>query len=225
MQLVSIQEAAPQLGVGPRRVRALIKQGRLPARKIGSQWVVELDGVPARPPGRPIAARNAWALLAIASGDRPEWVGPSERSRLKRYLRAHERLAERLNAGEPRAIIHRLRALPKDIDRISGSFPVVRSGLSAKGANLDIVDVVERLDVYGSARSFAELQRALRPIEDPVEPNLLFRVPSHPWILAGRSEAPAIVAASDLLRDGDPRVARAAQELLKRSAVEWRERS
>lgn len=49
-------DAAAKLGVSVRRVRAMIRDGRLPAKKIGRDWLVrqtDLAQVRDRRPGRP----------------------------------------------------------------------------------------------------------------------------------------------------------------------------
>jgi excisionase family DNA binding protein len=49
-------KAAKALGVSPRRVLALIKSGRLPAQKLGRDWIIkssDLKLVSIRKPGRP----------------------------------------------------------------------------------------------------------------------------------------------------------------------------
>jgi excisionase family DNA binding protein len=54
--LLSVTEAAKELGISGRRVHALISDGRLPAEKIGSQYVIkkaDLEKVKKRPVGRP----------------------------------------------------------------------------------------------------------------------------------------------------------------------------
>lgn len=54
--MLSTQQASKILGVTARRVRALIKSGRLPANKIGRDWLISesnLNKVTIRPPGRP----------------------------------------------------------------------------------------------------------------------------------------------------------------------------
>jgi excisionase family DNA binding protein len=53
---ISVTEAAAELGVTRARVHALIRDGRLPASKIGSQYVIQpkdLAKVRERKPGRP----------------------------------------------------------------------------------------------------------------------------------------------------------------------------
>ncbi|MBN1121108.1 MAG: DUF433 domain-containing protein [Anaerolineae bacterium] len=57
-QFLSTAEAAGRLGISERRVRVLIEEGRLPAQKIGHQWIIrpddlERDEVAKRRPGRP----------------------------------------------------------------------------------------------------------------------------------------------------------------------------
>jgi excisionase family DNA binding protein len=54
--LLTTRQAAKHLGISPRRVRALIKAGRLPATKHGSSWAIkenDLELVKERPTGRP----------------------------------------------------------------------------------------------------------------------------------------------------------------------------
>jgi len=60
-KLISVIEAAEQLGVSRVRVNQLISKGRLPALKIGRSFVVresDLELVRDRPPGRPAKVKN-----------------------------------------------------------------------------------------------------------------------------------------------------------------------
>ena len=55
---LTIAEAADRLGIREQRVRVLVREGRLPAHKLGRQWIIEPDDleqdeVKNRPPGRP----------------------------------------------------------------------------------------------------------------------------------------------------------------------------
>jgi excisionase family DNA binding protein len=55
-ELLSVTESAASLAISPRRVRALIAAGRLPATRIGNVWIIErqaLDLVRIRKVGRP----------------------------------------------------------------------------------------------------------------------------------------------------------------------------
>jgi excisionase family DNA binding protein len=92
MANVSVAEAARRLGVGVPRIHKRIADGSLRAERIGSQWVVDelslLRAAEHREPGRPLSARSAWAIIALAEGD-DEALGalaPVERSRAKARL-------------------------------------------------------------------------------------------------------------------------------------------
>jgi excisionase family DNA binding protein len=54
--MITTKKAAEILGVSPRRVTALITAGKLPAQKLGRDWLInkkDLDKVKERKPGRP----------------------------------------------------------------------------------------------------------------------------------------------------------------------------
>jgi excisionase family DNA binding protein len=56
MKLLTAKQAAKILGVDDSRVRVLIREGRLPAQKVGRDWVIfepDLELVRVRKPGRP----------------------------------------------------------------------------------------------------------------------------------------------------------------------------
>src|SRR5437870_13506961 len=89
---ISTSEAAGRLGVHRTRINKLIRAGLLPARKVGARYLIAPGDLEQRrsaevPVGRPLAARNAWALIALASNDTAmaktcvEGMSPSARSR------------------------------------------------------------------------------------------------------------------------------------------------
>lgn len=56
MPKITTKIAAERLGVTPGRIRALISAGKLPAERIGRDWLIEerhLSKVAVRKPGRP----------------------------------------------------------------------------------------------------------------------------------------------------------------------------
>lgn len=72
--MLSVSQAAEQLGVTPSRVRALIKHGRLPASKNGREWVLREEDVAARlfsnpQAGRPRVAQQKQSELGRAKGN------------------------------------------------------------------------------------------------------------------------------------------------------------
>lgn len=61
MGLISTSEAAEKLGVHITRVQVLIREGRLPAQKVGRTYVIDegdLKRVEDRPVGRPRKAQS-----------------------------------------------------------------------------------------------------------------------------------------------------------------------
>lgn len=216
MKELAVRDVAQRMGLSEQRVRMLLKQGRLPGHKVGRAWLVpgEIDLPSRENRGRPVSAANAWALLALLSGDVPEWVDPSVRSRLRRRIRDRE-LVHVLKASEPRSAIYRGRVLPADLSKLSREFQLVLSGLSAKSSGLDIVPIGQALDAYVDAKTLRAIERRFRPDRASSSPNVSLRVPAHPWILRRPREAPRAVVAADLLTDDDPRVARAAARLFE----------
>ena len=73
---VSVDEAAALLGVSPRRVRALIENGRLKARRIGRSWLVDADGLHGlRRTRRALSSAMATALMNVLSQlDPDDWA-------------------------------------------------------------------------------------------------------------------------------------------------------
>jgi excisionase family DNA binding protein len=54
--MLTIADAAARLGIDPSRVRLLVRQGRIPARKFGRAWMIskaDLDAYHPRPQGKP----------------------------------------------------------------------------------------------------------------------------------------------------------------------------
>ena len=54
--MLTIADAAARLGIDPSRVRRLIREGRIPARRFGRAWVIaeaDLNAYQPRPQGRP----------------------------------------------------------------------------------------------------------------------------------------------------------------------------
>src|SRR5258706_2454720 len=91
--VLSVREAAEQLGVSSARVRQLVSAGSLPARRSSAGWLIGADAVADRSgsarAGRPASPRTVWAILCILSsalapdaanppgclvGDRRVWV-------------------------------------------------------------------------------------------------------------------------------------------------------
>lgn len=216
MKNLSVAGAAQMLDLSPQRVRALLQAGALPGEKVGRSWVVDPSVSRSRRngPGRPLSVANAWAILAILSGESPQWVDPAVRSRLRKRALDKAWLEQALLGSENRSSVHRWRVLPSDLSKIEENLHLVRSGLSSQLPDLDVVGTTQELDVYADEDSMRLLERRFHPDHAAPNPNLTIRVPSHPWILSQLSQAPAAVVAADLLDSDNSRVARAARQLL-----------
>jgi excisionase family DNA binding protein len=220
--VLSVSEAAHDLGVSKRRVRALIEGGKLPAGRVGRNWVMDRQAVvrfaqEGRREGRPLSHNNAWALLALLSGERPSWIRNDAVSRLGRSARDPDWLIELLRHSEPRSEV-RSYWVPAEDHQSLDRYQLVRSGLSARRAarRLDVLPRREEaLDVYASEEVCYAIERRLMPEASEDAPNLIIRIPSRPWVLQSGPEAPLPVVAADLLGHRDPRVRRAAEAALR----------
>ncbi len=217
--LVPASEAARLLGLTLQRVRALAADGELPAHKLAGRWFVERPAVERRIrdrklAGRPYSPRKAWGLIALAEGDSPRWLEPSDRSRLRRRLREH-RLEEIVPSLARRARRLELRAHLSDLPRIEEEPDVLRSGVSAgRDHGLEIV-APGIFEAYVPAKRLRQLERHyhLRPSS---EPNVVLHVVDGPWPFeAGRRVAPRLAVVLDLLEDDDERTRRAGQRALQ----------
>lgn len=210
---VSIPEAAAVLRLSPGRVHALVAQGRVPAVKVGGRWLLERGEIERRRrqrvlKGRPFAPHNAWVLLRFASGEEPDGIDPSVRSRMRKALALEglEQLGPRLaRRGESRYFD----AHPGELPYLPDDPRFLASGVSAAGVyELDLLPGSEA-DGYvraGELNLFAA-DHALRPAG--VGANLRLRVvPDSAWHLLGHASiAPLAAVVLDLAEEADPRSA------------------
>lgn len=227
---VSVKVAAQHLGISPERVRDLVATGHLAASRPGRELLVRSDSVAHRAQvvqpqaGRPWSARMAWAMLAVASGARPEWVSSAELLRVRRYAKRPLSHWPRLLAA--RTVIHQVRMLPAVMRRVRSMPEVSAGGIEAAvahGANL-ISPVEATLDLYASADVFQRV-RSMRGIRwGPEEPNVVLRIlPDLPAsavaAVLGAPVVPIAAAAADLMDEGDERAVLAAAELMRMATV------
>ena len=219
MRVWTIKEVALRMGVSPQRVRVLARSGRMNARKVGGQWIIDeltRNSRKARP-GRSLTSANAWALLALLCGESPDWIHPSVRSRLRRRLQNVDWLIETLLRSEARAVIVRWHCLSRDLPTLQREFRIVFSGISAVSEEFDVVPTPGEVDGYTDDKTARAIEKRFRPDHSSLDVNLVLRIPSHPWIF-GLLRAPPPVVAADLLASDDSRTARAARDLLRRVA-------
>ena len=222
---VSVREAARQLRLSSRRVRALAAAGRIPARRIDERtWVVDVDAAQRDPydrraTGRPLSPRSCWAILAVAEGREALGLSASERVRARARAAALAELPPGSLAG--RAVLHRLTGHRGVLERLADDGRLVLGGASAAqrhGADLIALDYVEayvRADDLGPIVDAYAMRPAIAGAE-----NALLRVPTPGWPFPPESRlAPAPVVAVDLIDAGDERSVRAGRALLRSIAT------
>lgn len=149
MAQLSVEQTAARLGVSAQRVRQRIRDGHLPAVRIGSQWVVdELDLARAPRVSRPMAPRIAWAFAALLDGGRPSGVIRRELSRLRR--RADRLVSPSVPRDETisswladRASIHHYSVATMDAADLRGDPRIALSGVSGARSELSAGGEVE----------------------------------------------------------------------------------
>lgn len=218
---ISISNAAKELDLSPSRVRAMASRGQLSAAKLGDRWFVERAAVERRRRdgslhGRRFSPRNAWALLALASGEDVGGIDPSVRSRLRRAL-ANEGLPKLARRLVHRAETHSFRSHPGEISHILSDPELVRSGISAVGEYGFGLVSGQEADGYlqkAKLKSFVS-RHALVPAG--LEGNVRLRiVPEEGWsLLEGKRVAPLAVVALDLAEEPDPRSAQSGRRALR----------
>jgi excisionase family DNA binding protein len=223
--LISVQEAAEQLGVTPSAVRQHIASGRLPAVKRGGVWWLEPRDVgrtQRQPPGsgRPLTDRMAWAVIRFASGEASLGVRLAARdryvTRAKAWLRASQPLTDHASRLRARARAESFGAHPAEVDRVVTRPDALRTGISA-GELVGLTGGRGEAEVYAPADRRDEIieQHALDPGSGPVR---LRWVSSELWPMIQQADdhgrAPRVAVLLDLLESDDPRARREAARAL-----------
>lgn len=222
-QLLAVADAARRLDISPGRVRELVHNGQLDAKRFGRAMLIDADSVHRRAHivrptvGRPLSPRMAWAVLWQLSGVRAPWVVAAERNRVNKYLRRLpvERWPQML---AKRADVYRARMLPGPLGRLRNDPRAVVGGVAAAvHYGLDLVGDIDEVELYVEPEYFHELVARKRIDLDPQVPNVLIRVPFLPSVLRFSEDhagfAPPAAAAADLMDSGDERSVRAARRL------------
>lgn len=207
-RLLSVAEAAAMLGVHPSRVHERIREGSLPAVKVGHQWVVEAEDVRrivhnARP-GRPLSSRSAWALLAVAASHQAaSELSPAARSRARSRLRdlldlvssseePHDAAAPLAHALRNRAERGLFTASPRDLPGIRDDKRVHLSGVSVPESNMSAGNIAEG---YVSSNNLdALVDDYLLSVASRSSANVILH------IVRSDMENPAIAALDDFVR-------------------------
>jgi len=171
--LMTLEEAAVELGVSRRRAQALVQSGALPAERVGARWIVSAEKLRWaehnlwREAGRPLSQRSAWRLMKQVRTTEP-MSGP-ELDRMRRRLRSR--------ANHLSMYVH-----PSQIARVRESSDVILGGRDAAQVAGAPIDISDKTDAYVRASSVEEIVRefAARPVSD--EANLVLHViDDHLW--------------------------------------------
>jgi excisionase family DNA binding protein len=227
--VLTVREAADELGVSAQRVRQLVGSGALPARRSSSGWLVPAAAVAERMGatrrGRPVKAATAWAALRLLAGD-----GVVLDRRLRHHVRSllvsMPRPAEDPDAWRRllRARAHRKRvwAHPGVMTTLAADARVSPAGALALGDAAREGLSGGPVDLYvrdgDAADVFAQFALHLDPDGQVVLHVIPADVPSGLAVHPGEP-VPVSAAAADLLDDGDARARSAAIRILT-SAVD-----
>ncbi len=135
----SVADFARREGISPRRVRALIRAGKLPARRVGRQWLVDQVSVHRPSPSRPLGERMRASVIAALSGYSIDERSASERFRLRRYieeLRHSENPDLILGAWIPETAAVALAVAPSDLEDLARDTRLVKTGFSDPRAHI-----------------------------------------------------------------------------------------
>ena len=221
MSDLSVAEAAQCLQVSPRRVRALLEDGRLEGRQVAGRWLLSSRNVERRQQiapqaGRPLSRASAWRVLAVvahaddALGELAAPMRSRARARAAELRRCQPADIPRhwqLVLGS-RARITEFYAHPSVLKDLLDDPKIVRSGISAAhdhGADLMVVGGAEG---YIRSRDLPQLQAryALNP-DSGAHANVRLHVvegDEASWLFSQRV-APAAVVAADLVERETPR--------------------
>ncbi|MHB1091202.1 MAG: helix-turn-helix domain-containing protein [Ilumatobacteraceae bacterium] len=228
LDLLSTKEAAAQLGVTARRVRALIKQGDLDAVRAGRTLLIEPESVArhqarGRAPTRPLSPRMSWAALLSEIGttdvervSKAFGLSSSERGRLMNLRRRPT--ADWTWLARRRAHTHRYAVRPAYLADVVSTSGVVPSGISALDYyNVNLTTRANTAEVYAQAHVVETLAREFALRADAAGNLIVHVLPEIDAVmqfLEGRTTMPSATVAIDLLEAGESRARRAGLELL-----------
>ena len=237
MDQMSVEEAAKRMGLHPAHVRRLVREGEIPAQKVGSRWLVSESALRERDrlhpsAGRPLSPNMAWALLELAgAGLRAD--GDDQVAQLAHELldrRARHRLRRMLADAPPpdrwaawlrrRAKPERVWVHPGVIDRLS-SDSRLHPGAAAAAAAAEVgvgAGVGAEQVFYLNESDLGAVLRDYRGRPDPDGQLLFMVIPDQVAddLRPHLGEVSPAVALVDLLSSADTRQRHLAADLLER---------
>jgi hypothetical protein len=219
MTLMAVSEAAERLGVSTRQVQHLVAQGELRqlARGVVDETSVErLLAVRGGSHKRAWSESTAWGAVALLLGSEAEWMGESQRSRLKSRLRTLDAAALVERARE-RANVTRYAAHSSAGDRllrelVASTDVAGRLGLAATNA----------VDGYVAAADVAGVVSRHGMIRDDDGRVTLRATTMDLAVVRDLAQRSTVLAALDLAESLDVRERRAGLDALDRTLEQFR---
>lgn len=218
MSLLPVAEAAKRLGVSTRQVQNLVARGELRslARGVIDEMSVErLLAVRRGSHTRAWAGPTAWAAVALLSGGRADWLGESQRSRLRARLRGigAEELVQRTRgrARVHRYVAHRSTGEHLRAELVLTSSAAERLGLTATSA----------IDGYLAAADLAAVTSRHGLIRDDAGSVTLRATDLDLDVVRGLVIAGDVLAALDLAESLDVRERRVGTDALDRALEQF----
>jgi len=215
MDGLSVREYAKEAGISPQRARALTSTGRIPASRVGNQWVVHPRALASTPRiSRPLTPRNAWLMATIAEGAA---LNPSPTA--KDAYRARQKLTALAASTTPGLLAaswlatraRTFHILTRGVEDLVSSEHARVSGLSDPRSPLQSA---READIYVSAESWPQLRRSQALVEVPAErADAVVRVVDEDIPLP--SQIPMLMVAADLFDRCGPREREAADSLVR----------
>lgn len=228
LDFLSTSEAAEQLGVTARRVRALVAQGDLDAVQAGRTLLIQPESVArhqarGRAATRPLSPRMSWAALLSDVGttdiepvSKAFVLSSSEHGRL---VNLHRRpSADWAWLARRRATTQRFAVRSAYVVDVLSAEHVLTSGISALDHyNVDLTRRTDRAEVYVVPSTLAALAGEFALRADATGNLIVHLLPvinAVTQLLEGRTTMPSATVAVDLLEAGEPRARRAGLDLL-----------
>ena len=156
--MFSIQEYAERAGISPQAVRKRILTGRLPARKVGREWVIADDVDISRPqrPGRKLSSATFDELAAYLDGEKTG-IHPDKLRRARERLSMislHGLSQVQEYARRPDLHVHRFRADKADVAELRSDPRLELTGISHPDAEVYGASV----DAYVSPEALGDIE-------------------------------------------------------------------
>lgn len=211
MDLVGVGEAAKRLGVTTRQVQHLAARGELHLVARGLIDRTSIDRHLATRQGsrrRAWSELTAWGAVAILSDQETPWLGRTQRSRLKGYLR-HLTATEMVGRARNRAQVHRYEGHSKAADQLRHD--IVDTSGAAQELGLAGTD---RVDGYVAAQDLREIVTRHALAESPDGQYTLRATTMDLDAVRTLADSSHVLAALDLAESLDVRERRAGLDAL-----------